>query len=79
MSLGMVKVDGYLSNVGLTTATKGSGKKFERKKVRIAEKVKLFSSRTFFLQIFFCSYGSRGATINNDRPLILKFVLNDEE
>ena len=29
------------------------GKKFERKKVRIGEKVKLFSTRTFFLQIFF--------------------------
>ena len=40
----------------------GSGKKFERIKVRIAEKVELFSSRTFFLQIFLGSYGSRGAT-----------------
>ena len=46
---------------------RGSGKKFERKKVRIAEKVELFSSRTFFLsnffpQIFFILYGFRGAT-----------------
>ena len=31
----------------------GSGKKFERKKVRSAEKVELFSSRTFVLQFFF--------------------------
>ena len=30
----------------------GLGKKFERKKVRIAEKVELFSGRTFCLQIF---------------------------
>ena len=42
------------------------GKKFERKKVRIAEKVELFSSQTFFLQIFFGSYGSRGATTMAD-------------
>ena len=28
----------------------GSGKKFERKKVRIGRKVELFSSRNFFLQ-----------------------------
>ena len=44
----------------------GLGKKFERKKVRIAEKVELFSSRTFFLQNFFGSYGSRGATTMAD-------------
>ena len=44
----------------------GSGKKFERKKVRIAEKVELFSGRTFFLQFFFGSYGTRGATTMAD-------------
>ena len=31
---------------------KGLGKKFERKKVRIGEKVELFSIRTFFLKLF---------------------------
>ena len=30
----------------------GRGEKFEQKKVRIAEKVKFFSSQTFFLQNF---------------------------
>ena len=68
-----------LRNIKMTPTTThhgewGRGKKFERKKVRIAEKVELFSSRTFFLQIFFGSYGS-----NNGRPLILKLVPNDEE
>ena len=42
------------------------GKKFERKKVWIAEKVQLFSSRTFSLKTFFCSYGSRDATTMAD-------------
>ena len=41
---------------------KGSGKKFERKKVRIGGKVELFSSRTFFLQIFLSSHRSSYAT-----------------
>ena len=41
---------------------KGSGKKFERKKVRIAEKVQLFSSRTFFLKFFLGPYRTRGPT-----------------
>ena len=36
----------------------GQGKRFDRKKVRIAEKVEPFSGRTFFLQIFLCSYRS---------------------
>ena len=40
----------------------GSGKKFERKKVRIGGKVELFSSRTFFLQIFLSSHRSSYAT-----------------
>ena len=31
----------------------GTGKRFDRKKVRIAEKVEPFSGRTFFLQFFF--------------------------
>ena len=48
------------------------GEKFERKKVRIAEKVELFSTRTFFLQIFGSLYGSRGATTMADHS-------NDEE
>ena len=50
----------------LSSVSLGRGKKFERKKVRIAEKVELFSSRTFFFQIFFGSYGSRGATTMAD-------------
>ena len=33
---------------GLNYATLSLGEKFERKKVRIAEKVELFSSRFFF-------------------------------
>ena len=37
------------------------GEKFERKKVRIAEKVELFSSQTFFLQFLLGSYRD-GAT-----------------
>ena len=45
------------------------GKKFERKKVRIGEKVELFSSRTFFLQIFFGPYESRGATTMTDQMM----------
>ena len=36
---------------GQTDLVTSLGEKFERKKVRIAEKVKLFSSRTFFLQL----------------------------
>ena len=36
----------------------GTGKRFDRKKVRIAEKVEPFSSRTFYLQFFLCSYRS---------------------
>ena len=44
----------------------GLGKKFERKKVRIAEKVELFSGRTFFLKIFWGSYGTRRATAMAD-------------
>ena len=41
---------------------KGLEKKFEQKKVRIAEKVELFSSQTFSSKFFFGSYGTRGAT-----------------
>ena len=40
----------------------GLGKKFERKKVRIAKKVKLLFLSNFVTQNFFGSYGSRGAT-----------------
>ena len=56
-------------------AESGLVKKFERKKVRIAEKVELFSGRTFFLKIFWGSYGTRRATA----PLILKLAPNHEE
>ena len=35
-----------------TNDKREEGKKFERKKVRIAEKVELFSSRSFFLHFF---------------------------
>ena len=59
--------------VGILLARAGLGKKFERKKVQIAEKIELFSSKTFFLQNLFGSYWSRGATT------ILKLVPNDEE
>ena len=48
------------------------GEKFERKKVRIAEKVELFSSKIL------SSYGSRGATEMAEQ-LILKLIPNDEE
>ena len=40
------------SNKLLYVVQMGLGKKFEWKKVRIAEKVELFSSRTFFLKFF---------------------------
>ena len=43
-------------------ASRGLGQKFVRKKVRIAEKVELFSSRTRFLQFFLGSFGTRCAT-----------------
>ena len=46
--------------------TLGLGNKFERKKVRIAEKVELFSGRTFFLQIVLGLYGTRDATTMAD-------------
>ena len=43
-----IKRNQFLTKVGEGGVTKSLGEKFERKKVRIAEKVELFSSRTFF-------------------------------
>ena len=58
--------------------TKGLGKKFERKKVLIAEKVDLFSGRTFFLKNIFGSYGTRCATTMADHSFqsLLKIMKN---
>ena len=61
----MIKL-GYGEDLTLMGHQMGLGKRFDRKKVRIAEKVEPFSGRTFFLQIFFCSYGTRGATTMAD-------------
>ena len=56
----------------------GSGKKFERKKVQIGEKVELLSIRTFFLN-FFLGFIWKQLDYKNGRPLILKLIPNDEE
>ena len=55
----------------------GLGKKFERKKVGIGEKVELFSIRTFFLKFF--EFIWKQLDYKNGRPLILKLIPNDEE
>ena len=43
-----MSVSGF-SHTMLTKSQRGSGRKFERKKVLITEKINLFSSQTFFL------------------------------
>ena len=50
------------NGIGKTSGSRGLGKKFERKKVRIAQKVAHFFSQTFSLIFFFVLDGTRWAT-----------------
>ena len=55
----------------------GRGKKFERKKVRIGEKVELFSIQTFFLKFFGVYMKAIG--LQKWQTTHLKLIPNDEE